>query len=360
MRPGLRAGNILDASAVTGAIRLALDGVSAKGGERSKYVTLVVPDGAVRVLLLDFDVLPGKAAEALAVVRFRLKKLLPFDPEHAVVSYQVMSSGRDSVRVLAVAMPCEVLAEYEALVAAAGYLPGAVLPSTLAALGALDGGEADSEPTLVVNAGPGSVTTAIVQGAVLLLHRTVDLASDTGSGLDGPRGAVIGLAIPGDDPAATDTRTELRSSVVRMQQDGSNDQDYDRLDNTTGAQGQVLGRLERARVVEDEAGDSVQLPTEPDEAVRVLNESTPLSVGREITQAVSVAAAYFEDTLGGAPPSVMAAGTMGAERLRVVLGMYGMDELRVREMVTAEALAGASTSKVPWGWLAGVWGALKG
>ena len=136
MAPGLRAGNVLDRAAVSGAIRRALDGIAVKGGERSRYVTLVVPDAAVRVLLLDFDALPGKAAEALAVVRFRLKKLLPFDAEHAVVSYQVMSSGRDLVRVLAVAMPCDVLAEYEGLVTEAGYLPGSVLPSTLAAIAA--------------------------------------------------------------------------------------------------------------------------------------------------------------------------------------------------------------------------------
>ena len=36
--------------------------------------------------------LPSKVAEALPVVRFRLKKLLPFDADDAMVSYQVMSS----------------------------------------------------------------------------------------------------------------------------------------------------------------------------------------------------------------------------------------------------------------------------
>ena len=51
----------------------------------------MVPDSTVRVLLLDFDSLPSKAAEALPVVRFRLKKLLPFDADDAAVSYQIMS-----------------------------------------------------------------------------------------------------------------------------------------------------------------------------------------------------------------------------------------------------------------------------
>ena len=101
-------------------------------------------------VVLDFDQLPSKPVEALPVVRFRLKKLLPFDAEEAVVSYQVMSSAKDPVHVLAVAMPKDVLDEYEGVVTAAGYLPGAVLPSTLAALAGLDEAEA---PVLVVNAG---------------------------------------------------------------------------------------------------------------------------------------------------------------------------------------------------------------
>ncbi len=43
------------------------------------------------------------------MVRFRLKKLLPFEVEDAVVSYQVMSSAKGLVTVLAVAIPREVL-----------------------------------------------------------------------------------------------------------------------------------------------------------------------------------------------------------------------------------------------------------
>src|ERR1700678_3396878 len=85
----------------------------------------VVPDAAVRVLLLDFDTLPAKPAEALPVVRFRLKKLLPFDADDAAVSYQVMASSRGVIQVLAVAMPREVQTDYESVVREAGFEPGA-------------------------------------------------------------------------------------------------------------------------------------------------------------------------------------------------------------------------------------------
>lgn len=348
LSPGLRPGNVPDGAAVSAMVRRVLDGVAARSGERSKYVTLIVPDAAVRVLLLDFDALPGKAAEALAVVRFRLKKLLPFDAEHAVVSYQVMSSGRDGVRVLAVAMPCDVLAEYEGLVTAAGYQPGAVLPSTLAALAGLDSLEAGAAPVLLVNAGPFSVTTAIVQGGLLLLHRTVDMRTEmvgveTAGGVraaePGPGEAMPGVRLP--------VTTGQESQQVRPPQRPVDPADFDRLDAETAMQ---------AGVLRSELNGAV--PTEADEAVKVLNETDPASAGREVTQAVSVAAAYFEDTLGGAPPVVLAAGTMGAERLGAILSMYGMDGLRVREMVEP-APAGVSTGGLPRGWLAGVQGALR-
>src|ERR1035438_10403605 len=160
---------------LVGALRTALEEV----GQRGRDVTLVVPDAAVRVLLLDFDALPAKAAEALPVVRFRLKKLLPFDADGAAVSYQVMATTRAGLQGLAEAMPREVQAEYERLVREAGFEPGAVLPSTLAALAGLAEGET---PMLVVNAGLEGVTTAIVKSGVLLLHRTVDLGGEAGAG----------------------------------------------------------------------------------------------------------------------------------------------------------------------------------
>ncbi|HWB32182.1 MAG TPA: hypothetical protein VG714_03315, partial [Acidobacteriaceae bacterium] len=125
-------------------------------GQRGRVVTLVVPDAAVRVLLVDFDELPSKQAEALPVVRFRLKKLLPFDADDAAVSYQVMAQGRGGTQVLAVAMPRESLREYEAMVREAGYEAGAVLPSTLAMLAGLEESE---RPSLLVNAGSETVTT---------------------------------------------------------------------------------------------------------------------------------------------------------------------------------------------------------
>ena len=73
-------------------------------------------------------------------------------------------------------MPGPVLAEYEAAVRAAGYEPGAVLPSSLAALEAVDSMEA----VLTANLSTLALTTAITNGQDLLLYRTLDLPEDPG------------------------------------------------------------------------------------------------------------------------------------------------------------------------------------
>src|ERR1700761_6214666 len=170
--PGLKAGNVVDRVAVSAAIRKALEDVGVRSNARGSDLTVVIPDASVRVLLLDFDVLPNKLSEALPIVRFRLKKMLPFDADDAMLSYQVMSTSRSVIRVLAVAIPRDVLSEYEGVAREAGFEPGAVLPSTLACVAAMD--DADGA-ALLINAHPVGVTTAIVRSGILMLHRSVDL-----------------------------------------------------------------------------------------------------------------------------------------------------------------------------------------
>jgi type IV pilus assembly protein PilM len=168
--PGIEETNLRAPEAVTAAIRSALDEIS----PRSRALTLILPDAVVRVFVLDFDSLPAKPAEALPVVRFRLRKMVPFEVEHAGVSYQLLSQTESECKVLAAVVPGPILAEYESAVRAAGYEPGAVLSSTLAALEALDSLGA----IMAANLSARAITTSIATGQELLLYRTLDLPED--------------------------------------------------------------------------------------------------------------------------------------------------------------------------------------
>ncbi|HEY5055685.1 MAG TPA: hypothetical protein VII58_05965 [Acidobacteriaceae bacterium] len=337
------------------AVRKALDAVSGRGRE----VTLVVPDTAARVLLVDFDELPAKAAEAFPVVRFRLKKLLPFDADDAAVSYQVMSQTRAGTQVLAVAMPREVLEEYESLVREAGYEPGAVLPSTLAALAGLD---EDARPSLVVNAGRESVTTAIVRAGVLLLHRTIFLATG-----DLSAGAAVTAVAPEADVARQ--ASPVAVSAAAPESEMAREASREAARETT-----IAAIAARFAAMEGQTTPAPRAPEAPQvsrvgsalasgmavqsssavsaagTAENMRTDSSSAASAEEIVQAVNVAAAYFEDTLEMAPQLLLSAGTLGADALSRLLGGRWQ---RVEEMVSG------GSSDVPAGWLAGVRGALR-
>ncbi len=189
--PGIAEPNIRQAEMVSEALRTALEQVS----PRNRHVTVILPDTAARVFVLDFDTLPAKSAEILSVLRFRLRKMIPFDAEHAAVSYQILAhgngSGKGPVKLLVTVTPGSILAEYEAAVIAAGFDPGAVLPSSLAALAALD----SPDPVLAANLSSLSLTISITAGDDLLLYRTIELPADDSGRLDEvQRGVAVAAA----------------------------------------------------------------------------------------------------------------------------------------------------------------------
>jgi type IV pilus assembly protein PilM len=165
--PDLVETNLRQRNAVRDGIVSALGGVSG----RSHDVIAIVPDAAVRVMLVEFDTLPSDREEALGVVRFRLKKSLPFDVDKAKVSYHAQKIN-DEVKVVAAVGLGSVIEDYEAAFRDAGFNPGVVLPSTLAALGAADG----KKPTLVIKVDAHTTSIAILNEDQLQLFRTLENA----------------------------------------------------------------------------------------------------------------------------------------------------------------------------------------
>ena len=160
-----------DSSAVQAALKNALDSFDSRGSNW----TFIVPDACTRVHILDFDTLPAKAQEVLPLVRFRLRRMLPFDADLAGVSYQLLGSPdparKDApVQVITAAMPGEIRDEIEAMVRGMQQEPGVLLPATLAAMAALP----DTGSHLLVHTENASMTTAITHNGDLLLYRTTD------------------------------------------------------------------------------------------------------------------------------------------------------------------------------------------
>jgi type IV pilus assembly protein PilM len=163
--PDLVESNLRQRQAVTDAVHETLSSI----GGRTHDVIAVVPDAAVRVVLLEFDTLPSDPEEATGVVRFRMKKSLPFDVDKARVSYHEQKTDT-GVRVVAAVALATVVEDYEAIFRDAGFSPGVVLPSMLAALGAAEG----HRPTLVIKVDARTTSIAILDSDQLQLFRTLE------------------------------------------------------------------------------------------------------------------------------------------------------------------------------------------
>ena len=168
--PSTREENLRNRESVVAAIRSTLEKVT----QHSRSVTLVLPNAAVRIFVLDFDTLPASVTDIVPLLRFRLRKMVPFEIGHAAVSYQAFSQKDNGYRLLITALPATILEEYESAVREAGFEPGAVLPSSLAALETLD----SPDPVLAAFLSGSSLTTSITSKRDWLLYRRVDLPDE--------------------------------------------------------------------------------------------------------------------------------------------------------------------------------------
>ena len=175
--------NVLRPEALERAVAAALSKagahLSASGAKKLKPAALILPDYSTRVAVLEFESFPADRAEQLSLVRFRMKKAVPFDLDEAAISYSARTievpGGPRKHEVVAAAAPVEVVARYEAPLRAAGFAPGFVTSSALASMDLLEG------LGLVMSAKlAGRVLTVTVsEGSHLKLARCVELGEGT-------------------------------------------------------------------------------------------------------------------------------------------------------------------------------------
>ncbi len=148
--------------------------------QRKPRAAMAIPDYATRMAVLDFEEFPSDEEQRLALVRFRLRKSVPFPIDEAQVScsVQVQDSAQKRIEVLAAAVARPVLSEYEDLLQRAGFHVGLVLPSSLAAL-ALCAGQADGLTLLAKLCGE-VMSVVLLEGRRIRLVRCLDLSSEEG------------------------------------------------------------------------------------------------------------------------------------------------------------------------------------
>jgi len=156
--------------------REALPRVAAPASGKRSSLALIIPDYAVRMTVLDFEEFPVTADERITLLRFRLRKSVPFPIEEAQVSYAVQSAKAGHIEVLVVAVARPILTEYEEIFISSGYRPGLVLPSSIAALRLCDRGEGGL--TLLAKATSSTLSVILINEGHVRLVRSIDLTGE--------------------------------------------------------------------------------------------------------------------------------------------------------------------------------------
>jgi len=169
LRLSMTESNLADAPAFRQALRAVLERAGVLGGAR---VALVLPDPVARIAILPAAEVKGRPAEMEQLIRFRLKKAVPFEVKDARIGFRRDVTGQ----VIAVAALRAVLDPYEAECRALGLEPGLVELSGLALLEAVEASR-PAPDRLLVNWDEGYVSLFLVREGSLALARTLTGAS---------------------------------------------------------------------------------------------------------------------------------------------------------------------------------------
>jgi type IV pilus assembly protein PilM len=123
LRVSLREANILDPQSFRDTVRNAHN-LLLNSGTR---LSVTLPDAVGRIMMLDVEGRFKSRAEGLDIIRWKLKKNIPFDIADTHLDYQQLSVRENGDMALMVALVSRtVISQYEELLMAAGFMPARI------------------------------------------------------------------------------------------------------------------------------------------------------------------------------------------------------------------------------------------
>jgi type IV pilus assembly protein PilM len=170
LAPQLNARNVQDANGAGEALRRVME----RAGVRGTRAALVVPDSVARVSIVSFETVPASAADLEQLIRWQVRKSVPFAIDTAQVSWE-RGPGNDFIVTVA---RRDVIEEYEAVCARAGLHAGVVDIATFNLINTVLAGGAPDGDWMLVHLTAGDASIAIVRGSDLIFFRNKTTAQD--------------------------------------------------------------------------------------------------------------------------------------------------------------------------------------
>ena len=169
--------NILDADLLGETI----EGIALAAPAKRRTAVLILPDYCGRVMVLDFDTFPSKPEEREALVKFRMKKSVPYDIDTAAISFAVQHQDGKRHEIVAAVVALEIVARYETVFHSRGFHTGLITTSSIAAL------ELIRTPGVAVAArlNGRTLSVSVVEDGRIKLVRCVELPDLTREEMEG-------------------------------------------------------------------------------------------------------------------------------------------------------------------------------
>ena len=173
--PSLSADNVRDRGAVQAAVRSVLDRI-----DRPRRIGLVIPDPVAKVSLVKFEQVPPRPQDLDQLIRWQVKKSVPFPIDDAQVSYVAGVKGSEGQEFLVTCARRDAIEEYERVCQDAGAHAGIVDLSTLnvANMVLASSPGLRAADWLLISIGPEWASTVILRNGSVILFRSRGLDGD--------------------------------------------------------------------------------------------------------------------------------------------------------------------------------------
>ena len=172
-------GAIIDASAVSGAIRQVFE----NGGFKGKDVCASLSGNAVIVKKITLPVMTE--TELADSIQWEAEQYIPFDIQDVNLDYQILDAGngpesRGTMEVLLVAAKKEKIGDYSSVITQAGRTPVIVDVDAFALQNAYEAnyGHKAAEVTVLLNAGASAININILQGGQSVFTRDISMGGN--------------------------------------------------------------------------------------------------------------------------------------------------------------------------------------
>jgi len=166
-----------------------------KTGTKPGKISLVIPDNVAKISLLSLPERPPTRKQLEEILRFKLRRSVPFRMEDAIISHQVFPAEGKAVNVLVALMHRLVVEQFESAVRAAGARPGLVDLCTPNLLNLcrreLDELNRQDHDAALLNCAGAYFSLVIIRAGRIIFFRSKSLHGSGAEGAEGPDATVL-------------------------------------------------------------------------------------------------------------------------------------------------------------------------